>query len=170
VKPRAGEKGVTLIEMMIVVTIISLMAGLTYPAVSAGIDSVRLRSAADATSGFLSQAMARCERRQQAIEVSFTRNSGHLVQRAVDDSYSRTIDLPDGVLLKDLLPAQPENPEQRQFLLYPGGAFPRIGIELVNKRGARRVVRIDPVVGMPIVEQPKDQEGETASGGFQKVR
>lgn len=167
---RAGQSGVTLIEMMIVVTIIALMAGLTFPAVSAGIDAVRLRSAADATSGFLSQAMSRCERRQQAVEVSFKRNTGHLVQRSVDDTYFRVLDLPEGVLLRELLPAPPVSPEERSLLLYPGGAFPSAGIEIVNKRGARRLIRIDPVVGMPVVEAPSAQPEESANGGFRKIR
>ena len=39
----SNQHGVTLIEMMVVVTIIALMAGISFPAVSAGIDSVRLR-------------------------------------------------------------------------------------------------------------------------------
>jgi prepilin-type N-terminal cleavage/methylation domain-containing protein len=166
---RAGQRGITLIEMMIVVTIIALMAGITFPAVSAGIDAVRLRSAADATSGFLSQAMSRCERRQQAVEISFKRNTGRLVQRSVDDTYLRVLELPEGVLLHELLPAPPLSPEERSLLLYPGGAFPSAGIEIVNKRGGRRLVRIDPVVGMPVVEAPTQIE-ESANGGFQKVR
>jgi prepilin-type N-terminal cleavage/methylation domain-containing protein len=65
----ASARGVTLVEMMVVMTIIALMAGISFPAVSAGIDSVRLRSATDSLASFLNAAVNRAERRQQAVEV-----------------------------------------------------------------------------------------------------
>jgi prepilin-type N-terminal cleavage/methylation domain-containing protein len=169
VNRRAGQGGVTLIEMMIVMAIIALMAGLTLPAVTAGIDAIRLRSAADATSGFLNQAMARCERRQQAVEIAVKRNTGRLAQISVDGTYSRELELPDGVVVLNVYPAPLENPENRSILLYPGGSFPRIGIEIGNRRGARRLIRIDPVVGLPVVESPSNPQ-EQDSGAFQQVR
>src|SRR5947208_1406758 len=44
----APQAGVTLIEMMIVVTLIALVAGLSYPSLSSGLETLRLRSASDA--------------------------------------------------------------------------------------------------------------------------
>jgi len=40
-----NRRGVTLLEMLIVVALIGLLAGITFPAVTSGIDSLRLNSA-----------------------------------------------------------------------------------------------------------------------------
>jgi hypothetical protein len=38
-----------------------------------------------------------------------------------------------------------------RILLMPGSAPPRITIDLYNEKGAHRVVRLDPVTGVPRV-------------------
>ena len=57
----SNRRGVTLIEMLIVMAVIALVAGLVTPSVSAGLDSLRLRSTSDAMIGFLNTALARAE-------------------------------------------------------------------------------------------------------------
>ncbi len=101
----AGEAGVTLLEMMIVVTLLAVAMGLVYPSVNNGLDGIRLRSAADGIAGVVNSALTRAERRQ------------------------------------------------RRFLFYPGGAVPRIGIEIVNPSGRRRIVSVDPVTGAARIEE-----------------
>ena len=41
------ERGVTLLEMLIVVALMGLIAGLSYPSVAAGLDTLRMRTASD---------------------------------------------------------------------------------------------------------------------------
>jgi len=36
--------------------------------------------------------------------------------------------------------------------LLPGGNVPRIGIEIVNRKGLRRLVRVNPMTGVPEVQ------------------
>ena len=53
-----------------------------------------------------------------------------------------------------MLPPLPQETDApRRFLLYPGGAIPRFGVEIANRRGARRIVRVDPITGVPQVER-----------------
>jgi hypothetical protein len=40
-------------------------------------------------------------------------------------------------------------------MVYPGGAVPRVGVEIVNARGVHRIVRVDPITGVPRIEQPE---------------
>src|SRR5580698_10321317 len=66
------SRGVTLVEMLIVVSIIGLIVAVSFPAFSAGIDSVRMSSATGMVSSFLNSAVNRAERRQQAVELIVT--------------------------------------------------------------------------------------------------
>ena len=78
-----------------------------------------------------------------------------LVLRSTEPGFLRKLELPEGVTIRSVLPPIPvEADAPRYFLLYPGGAVPQFGVELENRRGARRVVRVDPILGMPRVEFP----------------
>jgi hypothetical protein len=64
--------------------------------------------------------------------------------------------MPEGVSITHVLPESPQNPEAaRSFLLYPGGTAPAFGLALVNRRNVERIVRVDPITGVPRVEQPQ---------------
>src|SRR5438046_1929661 len=62
-------RGVTLMELLIVMAIIGLLAGVSFPAITAGLESIKLTSATDSLASFLNGAVNRAERRQQAIEL-----------------------------------------------------------------------------------------------------
>jgi prepilin-type N-terminal cleavage/methylation domain-containing protein len=144
------RKGVTLIEMMVVVLLLALLAGLSYPSVAAGVDSLRLRSASDAIVAFMNTALDRADRRQQAVEISISPREGVLTARSADLGFVHRLDLPEGVHIASVRPAAEISPDEaRRFLVYPGGTVPRIGIELANGSGRRRMVSIDPVTGVP---------------------
>src|SRR5438105_6270770 len=64
-----SRRGVTLLEMMIVVTIIAVIAGISFPALTSGLAGVRLASAAGSTASFLTSAMNTVERHEQAASI-----------------------------------------------------------------------------------------------------
>jgi hypothetical protein len=57
--------------------------------------------------------------------------------------------LPEGITIAD-----PDPSAVHQLILMPGGTAPRIAIELKNRKGSRRVVRVDPMTGIPRIEIP----------------
>jgi prepilin-type N-terminal cleavage/methylation domain-containing protein len=149
--PRS-EKGVTLIEILIVMAVIGLIAGLSYPAVSSGLDTLRLRSTSDAIVSFLNIALDHADRRQQAVEVIVSPRENILVSRTADLGFMRRLDLPVQLRIVSVQPPLPTilDPEEpRSFLLYPGGSVPRIGIEISTPQGRRRLVSVDPITGSP---------------------
>jgi prepilin-type N-terminal cleavage/methylation domain-containing protein len=150
---RPGPTGVTLIELIVVLAIIGLMAGISFPAVSAGIDSIRLRSATDSLAGFLNGAVTRAERRQQPVEVLISTKDNALKIYSTEPGYVRELTMPDGITIEAVLPQQ-EPPEEgpRRLILMPGGAVPGIGVQVINRHGSRRIVRLDPMTGFPRVE------------------
>ena len=83
------SRGVTLIEMMIVVTIISLIAGLTYPSITSGLDSMRLNAASRSIVSFFNSGLNRAERRQQAIQITISKPGNFLSMRSTDPSFGQ---------------------------------------------------------------------------------
>jgi len=148
-----GTRGVTLVEMMIVVAIIGLMVGITFPAVSAGLDSVRLASATDSLASFLNAAVNRAERRQQPMELIISPKDNLLTLYSNEPGFTRELRLPEGIAIEAVLPRNPDDPQGvRRLILMPGATVPGIGIQVANQRGAHRIVRLDPMTGFPRVE------------------
>lgn len=150
------QRGVTMIEMLIVVVIVGLLAALTYPSIASGLDAIRLRTASDTTATFLTQAMTRVERSQQPVELVFHCGTGRMEMASVGMPHRMTeMPLPDGVTVSHVYPEPPGEPPQLvSVVLMPGATFPALRVELLNTRGQRRLVRIDPLAGVPVVEIP----------------
>jgi len=155
-RPLTPVRGVTLVEMMIVVAIIGLMVGITFPAVSAGLDSVRLASATDLIASFLNAAVNRAERREQPMELIISPKDNLLTLYSNEPGFTRELRLPEGVVIEAVLPRNPDDPQgARRLILMPGATVPGIGIQIANQRGTRRIVRLDPMTGFPRVESVK---------------
>ncbi len=142
-------------EMMVVVAIIALIVGLSSPSITAGLDSVRMATAGDSISSFLNSAVNRAERHQQPVAVVITPKENRLSAYSNEAGYQRELTLPDGILIEAVLPPQEvEDPDGvRRLILMPGASVPGIGIQFANRRGAHRIVRLDPMTGFPHVER-----------------
>jgi prepilin-type N-terminal cleavage/methylation domain-containing protein len=141
------QSGVTMIEMLVVATIIAIIAGVSFPALTAGLDSVRLSSASGSAASFLTSTLNRVERREQAaaIVISPKDNLLAVYTAASGEKPERELRMPRGVTI--------EGDEPRRFLLMPGGTAPRMRLILRNGKGARRSVQIDPTTGVPKVQR-----------------
>jgi prepilin-type N-terminal cleavage/methylation domain-containing protein len=151
------QAGVTLIEMMIVVGLIALIVGITFPSFSAGVDTLRLNQAAAGVVSFYNDALNRAERRGQAVAITVLKAQNTLVMHSAEPGFEKKYELPDGVTIVKVLPEADDDDGPRQFLLYPGGAVPRAGIEIANQRKAVRTVLMDPITGVPQVERVEDK-------------
>ena len=148
---RRLQSGVTLIEMLVVVTIIAIIAGISFPALTAGLASIRLSSAAGSAASFLVAAMNRVDRREQpaAILISPKTSTLEVYTAASGDKPDRELRLPQGISI--------EGDESRRFVLMPGGTVPRMTLILRNDKGARRSVQVDPTTGVPKVQRVESQ-------------
>ncbi len=152
------RRGVTLVELLIVTMIIGLIAAVSFPAISSGLESLRLRSASDSLVSFLNAGLNRAQRRQEAVEVAISIKDNRVSLTSA--SLARTLDMPNGVTIEQVWPKLAvETDAPRLFLLLPGGAIPRIGIEIANRKGVRQIVRVNPMTGVPEIERiAADQE------------
>jgi prepilin-type N-terminal cleavage/methylation domain-containing protein len=155
-KSACATRGVTLIEMMVVVGLIALMAGISYPAITSGIDSMRLKAATNSVVSFLDAGLSRAERRQQVVQIIISKVDNSMEMRSTEPGFSRTLQMPEGVSIVQVLPPFVDNPDApRIFFLYPGGTVPPLGVQLINRRNVQRVVRVDPITGVPRIEAPE---------------
>lgn len=155
------RRGITLLELLVVMVLIGVMAGVSYPSIASGLDSLRLNMAADEVASFLQFAVTRAERRQQPVELSISLQEHTLQLRSIDPGLQRTYHLPAGLRVTAVHPLPPENryedPDEprppRRFYLMPGGTVPKLGVEIRAGRGAGRVVRLDPINAVPQIER-----------------
>jgi prepilin-type N-terminal cleavage/methylation domain-containing protein len=152
------RRGITLIEMLVVVTLISLAVAISFPAVTSGLDSLRLHQAVRDTVSLFDAGLSRAQRSQQVVEITVSPRENALWIRAPESQYERKMELPDGVSITRVLPGNLNEDDRgvRSFYLYPGGSVPRFGIEMRNRRGQRRVVSVDPITGVPRISDPME--------------
>jgi prepilin-type N-terminal cleavage/methylation domain-containing protein len=139
--------GVTLIELLVVLAIIGLLVGVTLPAATNGLSSVRLKGASNDVSTFLNSALNRAERHEQVMEIIVYPKESKFELDSSEPGYARTLAMPADVRIAG------ENPVR--ILLMPGSAPPRIAIDLFNDRGMHRIVKLDPVTGVPEIVIPQ---------------
>ena len=137
-------------ELMVVMAIVGLIVAVAAPSLSAGLDSVRMASATDSVASFLNAAVNRSERRQEPIEIVISQKENKLSLYSNEPGYTRELKLPAGILLEATIPPDVEN-----LILMPGASVPGVGIQLANRRGGRRIVKLDPMTGFPRIESVK---------------
>ncbi len=154
-----NRRGITLIEMVVVLAIVGLIAGISFPAISAGLESVRMISATDGVATFLNSAVNRAERKQQPVELVIQPKEGILLLYSNEPGFQKQFHLPEGVVIEGVRPfdgsGDPQDP--RRFLFLPGATVPGIGIQLGNRHDAHRLVHLDPMTGFPRVESVNPQ-------------
>jgi hypothetical protein len=101
---------------------------------------------------FLNTALEHATRLQQVVELRISPSENAIAARSADSAFVRSAAISEPVRILSVQPA-PQNGadpmETRRFLLYPGGAVPRIGIEIGTRDGRRRMVSVNPITGVP---------------------
>src|SRR6476646_10851831 len=120
---KRNSAGVTLVEMLVVVTIIGLVTAIMAPSMMAALDGVRMASASDNVASFLNSAVNRVERRQQVMEVIVSIKENKLVMVTNEPGFTRELKMPQGIAIEAVLPRNDnENGEFRRLILLPGGS------------------------------------------------
>jgi type II secretory pathway pseudopilin PulG len=144
--------------MLVVVSIIGVLAGISYPSIAAGIDSVRMRSATDSVSSILNGAVDHADRRQQPVEIIIAAKENTISLISNETGFQRRLKLPDGIRIETIFPQIAEEEGPRRLIVMPGSTVPAIGVQLANQHGARRRVRLDPMTGFPRVETVSEEK------------
>lgn len=143
----SNRRGVTLIEMLIVVSIIAIISAISFPALTSGLAGIRLQSSSGELASFLTASMNNVERHEEAEAIVITPKSNRLdvFTAASGDKPVRSWEAPSGVTM--------EGEDPHRYLLFPGGAFPKISLVLRSEKGGRRSIEIDPITAVPTIQR-----------------
>ena len=141
--PRKRQSGITLIEMLVVMTLAALLAAIVAPSVGSGVDTMRLRSTAERMAATFRTAHERAMRSHHYMEVSVDPLSRAVELRDLESGSLASWEIPGTIVVKA---------EQRvAFLLYPDGGAQAMRIRLENGRGRQTEIVMDPFTLFPAV-------------------
>lgn len=143
----------TLVELLVVITILSLMAGLVVPRIGSWLDNWKLRSAADRIAQTLRYARSRAlfEQHFYVVEVVPGKRLVRVLQP--ESAFAREFSLPEGIRVEaDDKLGMPGVPEVIRFILPPSGEVEERNLWLRNAQGKTLKIHFDFLVGKPGVE------------------
>jgi prepilin-type N-terminal cleavage/methylation domain-containing protein len=149
--PTAGRfsstSGITLIEMLVVVGIVSIVLTIAFPNVTSGLDGIRLKTAVDRVGSFWSAARQRADRFQTPVQVTVDPEKNELRAASVANDWSASFDLSNRLHVAGI-----EQPQR--YLLYPGAPSPDFRLILEAESGGRAGLKINVFTGVPEVWDP----------------
>jgi prepilin-type N-terminal cleavage/methylation domain-containing protein len=150
--PRPQEAGVTLLELVIVLAILSLAVSLVAPRFGNWSDEWTLRSAAEGVAQTVRYARTRAlfEQSYYVVEIE---PGAHLVRVFNPASgFLRAFALPRGVTVED---GENPPPPVVRLLLPPSGVVEERNLWLSNRRGSKFRVHVNFLLGTPAIEAVK---------------
>ena len=167
-----GERGVTLLELLVVMALIGLMVAISFPTLATGMDSLRLRSAASNVISTFNLALSRADRLQETVDVTVSASGHYVAARTTASGMVTRAELPKEIQIAHVFPEESATTPSdegvvpdRHFFVYPNGAVPRITIDLANEHGTHRYVLLDPITGVArerVVTDPREEDPEPA--------
>lgn len=147
-----SHRGVTLLELLVVVALASILLALVFPAVGAGLRTLELRSAAQRLATAARYARDQAIHRQRFYELEIDAAGGTISVGDLERTARRSFELPASVRVEKILPEETADGSPRRFLFAPDGSSPAFEIVLGNER--RQVaVRSNPLTGFPKVTE-----------------
>ena len=144
-------RGITLIEMLVVVALASMALALVFPAVGSGLTGLQLRSSAQRLAASAKFARDQAVYRQRFFQLEIDGATGTVSVLDLEGNFRRSFDLPEAVRVERILPEQSATPlETRRFLFFPDGSLTPFQV-ILRSRQRRVQVSADPLTGFPEV-------------------
>ena len=138
-------RGVTLIEMLVVMTLVGLLAAVVAPSVGSGVETVRLRATGERLAATLRMARTRALRTQHYMQVSVDPQSRAVELRDLEGGSVSAWEIPNTIEVQSKRPLT--------FLVYPDGGSQVMRVGLRNQRGRQVEVAPDPFTMFPTVRE-----------------
>jgi prepilin-type N-terminal cleavage/methylation domain-containing protein len=149
----AGDRGFTLLELLIVVLLLALVLAVSYPSLSRGSDSIRLRSTGRDVLNAFRYAREKAVTEQIGMKITIDRAKQTLVMTNDLGDGSRTYTMPDTIKLHRIALGGSdlqEGPISVRFL--PNGSSDRVEVTLKSSSDAVLRIISDPITGGARIE------------------
>ena len=149
---RRYSRGITLLELLVAMAIAGMIMSISFPAVTAGLEGIRLQGTARRVGAFLNVARGQADRDQLPVELQIDLDRNRMSASSADGKWERTLELAEGVRLAAVWPAV-EGTGVRRFIVIPGVPGPSFRLDLTSARGRSLAVSVDPLTGTPQIEE-----------------
>ena len=153
---RRKTRGVTLLELLVVIALASVLLAVVFPSLGAGLRTLELRSAAQRLAASARYARDQAVHRQRFYELEIDPEAGTVTVTDFGGETRRSFQLPATVRVEQVLPEETRSAARgetrRRFLFSPDGNAPAFEVVLGNDR-RRTAVRSDPLTGFARVEE-----------------
>jgi Tfp pilus assembly protein FimT len=151
---RVGENGITLLELILVLVIMALVLGLSYPSMSRGTSILNLNTATRDVLNTFRFARERAVSEQMTMLLVIDRNGRKFELANVLGEPMRAYTLPDGIQIQRMVRAGSEVKDDVMIVRFaPNGNLENVSIRLAAARGASRIqITSDPLFGGARVE------------------
>ena len=137
--------GVTLIEMLVVTTLIGLLAAVVTPSVASGLDTLRLRNAGERLAATFKLAHDRAVRTRHYLQVSLDPETRQVELKDLEGDFARNWELPETIQMKA--------GRRVAFQFAPDGGTPVIKVALENAKRRTLEVGMDPFTAFPTMKE-----------------
>ncbi|MDA1312024.1 MAG: prepilin-type N-terminal cleavage/methylation domain-containing protein [Acidobacteria bacterium] len=134
------KRGITLIEMLVTLAIISLIVSIAYPSMTTGIDGIRLHTSVDNIAAFFSEARNMSDRFQTPVQITLLPAQDRLHAATIDGAWQKVYELPRRVHI--VFPR-----EAGTVVLFPGSPTPALRMLLQAEHGRRTGLRFNIFTG-----------------------
>ncbi len=141
-RARPAQAGITLIEMLVVMTLIGLAVSIAYPTVAGGLSGIRLRGAIEAAQTFFLQAKQYADRRQEVVQLTIDPAGNRLRALSETGSWAETLEFEDGIAVAG-------REEAHSVILFPGSPAPAFELMLAAGGDERLGFRVNVLTGLP---------------------
>jgi general secretion pathway protein H len=148
-----GWRGVTLLELLVVVALASILLAIVFPAVGSGLGTLALQSAGARVAAAARYARDQAVYRQKTFQLEINGQAGTVSVADLEGGGERSYQFPPAVRVKAILPGQDTGQiARRRFFFFPDGAAPDFQVVLTNSQRQVTVIG-DPLTGTAKVVQ-----------------
>jgi general secretion pathway protein H len=148
------SRGITLVELLVVISIASVALAVVMPSFRAGMAGVQLRTSARKLAAVIGYARQTAIHNQRQYTLELVPRERKIIASEAQGPGHRSLQLPEEIDMRvenadaDASPAQQK--EDFRYVIYPDGAMPGFRVRLATAR-RELFIETDPLTGMPQV-------------------